>query len=153
MLAPREADIGDRLPYVGHLDDVTLQTRDGLLVQTLHLQGFPSETAPDPTRSSAGSLPPIAQTASTPGKATVSPSSAPRQPSARGLEAWIQALQSHVKGDVDTAGVEAKRQIDELKSKTMRSLDEMRRVWNNATHVFSDKDANQVHAEVAAKPR
>ena len=115
--------------------------------------GRPSETAPDPTRSSAGSLPPIAQTASTPGKATVSPSSAPRQPSARGLEAWIQALQSHVKGDVDTAGVEAKRQIDELKSKTMRSLDEMRRVWNNATHVFSDKDANQVHAEVAAKPR
>ena len=29
----------------------------------------------------------------------------------------------------------------------------MRRVWNKATHVFSDKDANQVHAEVAAKPR
>jgi hypothetical protein len=115
--------------------------------------GRPSESAPDPTRSSAGSLPRIAQTASTPGEATVSPSSAPRQPSARGLEAWIQALQSHVKGDVDTAGAEAKRQIDELKSKTMRSLDEMRRVWNNATHVFSDKDANQLHAEVAAKPR
>jgi len=83
----------------------------------------------------------------------VSPSSAPRQPSAKGLEAWIQALQSHVKGDVDTAGAEAKRQIDELKSKTVRSLDEMRRVWNNATHVFSDKDENQVHGEVAAKPR
>ena len=115
--------------------------------------GRPSESAPQPTRSSAGSLPRIAQTASTPGKATVSPSSAPRQPSARGLKAWLQALQSHVKGDVDTAGAEAKRQIDELKSKTMRSLDEMRRVWNNATHVFSDKDANQVHAEVAAKPR
>lgn len=96
--------------------------------------GRPSESAPNPTRSSAGSLPRIAQTA-------------------RGLEAWIQALQSHVKGDVDTAGAEAKRQIDELKSKTMRSLDEMRRVWNNATRVFSDKDANQVHAEVAAKPR
>jgi type IV secretion system protein VirB4 len=47
VLAPREADVGDRLPYAGHLDDVTLQTRDGLLVQTLHLQGFPSETAPD----------------------------------------------------------------------------------------------------------
>ena len=58
-----------------------------------------------------------------------------------------------MKGDVDTAGAETKRQIDELKSKTMRSLDEMRRVWNNAARVFSDKDANQVHAEVAAKPR
>ena len=46
-LAPREASVGDRLPYAGHLDDVTLQTRDGLLVQTLHLAGFPSETAPD----------------------------------------------------------------------------------------------------------
>jgi hypothetical protein len=115
--------------------------------------GRPSESAPDPTRSSEGSPPRIAQTASTPGEATVSPSSAPRQPSARGLEAWIQALQRHVKGDVDTAGAEAKRQIDELTSKTMRSLDETRRVWNNATHVFSDKDANQVHAEAAAKPR
>ena len=29
----------------------------------------------------------------------------------------------------------------------------MRRVWNNATHVFSDKGANQVHAEAATKPR
>ena len=47
VLAPREADVGDRLPYLGHLDPVTLQTRDGLLVQTLHLAGFPSETAPD----------------------------------------------------------------------------------------------------------
>ena len=101
--------------------------------------GRPSASAPDPTRSSEGSPPRIAHTASTPGEATVSPSSAPRQPSASGLEAWIQALQSHVKGDVDTAGAEAKWQIDELKSKTMRSLDEMRRVWNNATHVFSDK--------------
>ena len=47
VLAPREADVGDRLPYAGHIDEVTLQTRDGLLIQTLHLQGFPSETAPD----------------------------------------------------------------------------------------------------------
>jgi hypothetical protein len=114
----------------------------------------PASTRPsDPTRSSQGSPPRIAHTASTPGEATVSASSAPRPSRARGLEAWIQALQSHVKGDVDTAGAEAKRQIDELKSKTVRSLDEMRRVWNNATHVFSDKDANQVQADVAAKPR
>ena len=32
---------------LGHLDEVTLQTRDGLLVQTMHLRGFPFETAPD----------------------------------------------------------------------------------------------------------
>jgi hypothetical protein len=90
--------------------------------------GRPSASAPDPMRSSEGGPRRIAHTASTPG--------APRQPSARGLEAWIQALQSRVKGDVDTAGAEAKRQIDELKSKTMRSLDEMRRVWNNTTQCF-----------------
>ena len=47
VLAPREAQVGDRLPYVGHVDDLTLQTRDGLLVQTLQLAGFPFETAPD----------------------------------------------------------------------------------------------------------
>jgi type IV secretion system protein VirB4 len=47
VLAAREAAIGDRLPYDGHLDDQTLQTRDGLLMQTIHLAGFPSETAPD----------------------------------------------------------------------------------------------------------
>jgi hypothetical protein len=115
--------------------------------------GRPSASAPDPTRSSEGSPPGIADTASTAGEATVSPSSAPRQPRARGLEAWMQALQSRVKGDVDTAGAEAKRQIGELRPKTVRSLDEMRRVWNNATHVFSDKGANQVHAEAATKPR
>ena len=58
-----------------------------------------------------------------------------------------------MEGDVDTAGAEAKRQIDELKSKTVRSLDEARRVWNDTTHVLSDKDAKQVPAEAAAKPR
>ncbi|MBL8770990.1 MAG: VirB4 family type IV secretion system protein [Phenylobacterium sp.] len=47
VLAPREAAVGDRLPYEGHVDDVTLRTRDGLLVQVLHLAGFPFETAAD----------------------------------------------------------------------------------------------------------
>jgi hypothetical protein len=47
-----------------------------------------------------------------------------------------------VKSDVNTAGVEAKRQFDELKSKTMKSLDEMQRMWNNAMRAFSDQDAN-----------
>ncbi|HWX90434.1 MAG TPA: VirB4 family type IV secretion system protein, partial [Rhizomicrobium sp.] len=41
------AAVGDRLPYLGHLDEVTLKTRDGLLVQTIHLRGFPFETASD----------------------------------------------------------------------------------------------------------
>ncbi|PZQ56381.1 MAG: VirB4 family type IV secretion/conjugal transfer ATPase, partial [Phenylobacterium zucineum] len=47
VLAPREVAVGDRLPYVGHVDDMTLRLRDGLLVQTLHLAGFPFETAAD----------------------------------------------------------------------------------------------------------
>ena len=64
----------------------------------------------------------------------------------------MQALESRVTRDVDTAGAEAKRQIDELKLNTMRSLDEMRRVWNSATRAFSDTDADQVQREAAAKP-
>ena len=47
VLAPREVAIGDRLPYAGHLDDATLTTRDGLMIQVLHLRGFAFETAPD----------------------------------------------------------------------------------------------------------
>ena len=47
ILAPREAAVGDRLPYLAHADDMTLRTKDGVLVQTLHLAGFPFETAPD----------------------------------------------------------------------------------------------------------
>jgi type IV secretion system protein VirB4 len=47
VLAPRETAIGDRLPYAGHIDPVTLVTRDGLLIQTLKLDGFPAETADD----------------------------------------------------------------------------------------------------------
>ncbi len=47
VLAPREVAVGDRLPYLAHVDDATLRTRDGLLVQTLHLAGFPFETAAD----------------------------------------------------------------------------------------------------------
>jgi type IV secretion system protein VirB4 len=46
-LAPKEAFIGDRLPYAGHMDDATIRTRDGLLIQVLHLRGFPFETQPD----------------------------------------------------------------------------------------------------------
>ena len=47
VLAPREARIGDRLPYLEHVDEATLRSRDGLLIQVLHLTGVPFETAPD----------------------------------------------------------------------------------------------------------
>jgi hypothetical protein len=77
----------------------------------------PSAGTLDPTRSSESSPPRTAHTVSTPGEVTTSPSNAPRQPSAGGLEAWMQALASRVTRDVDTAGAEAKRQIDELKWK------------------------------------
>ena len=124
---------------------------DSLSPRTWH--SSPSASAPDPTRSSEGNPARTAYTAPTPGEVTGSPNSAPRRPSARGLEAWMQALESRVTRDVDTAGAEAKRQIDELKSNTMRSLAEMRRVWNSATRAFSDTDADQVQREAAAKPR
>jgi hypothetical protein len=111
--------------------------------------------SPEPTRprSSEGSTPRTAHTASTPGEAPANLSSAPRLPSARGLEAGIEALESRVTSDVNTAGVEAKRQFDELKSKAMKSLDEMRRLWNDATRVFSDQDADTARREAAAKLR
>jgi type IV secretion system protein VirB4 len=41
----REQPAGGRLPYARHLDDATLETRDGRLLQFLHLRGFPFETA------------------------------------------------------------------------------------------------------------
>jgi hypothetical protein len=111
--------------------------------------------SPEPTRprSSEGSTPRTAHTASTPGEAPAHLSSAPRLPSARGLEAGIAALESRVTSDVNTAGVEAKRQFDELKSKAMKSLDEMRRLWNDATRAFSDQDADTARREAAAKLR
>ena len=43
-LSAKEAAIGDRLPYARHLDEATVQTRDGLLIQVLRLEGFPFET-------------------------------------------------------------------------------------------------------------
>ena len=41
----REQPAGARLPYARHVDDFTLQTRDGRLMQFLHLRGFSFETA------------------------------------------------------------------------------------------------------------
>jgi len=94
----------------------------------------PAETAPEPARPTQSNSP-------------------PRPPSARGLEAWIQSLQSHVKADVDTAGAEAKRQIDELKWNTMKSVDATRRAWNNVTHAVFGQGLAPGAPEVAAKPR
>ena len=43
--ASREKPAGAHLPYARHVDHVTLQTRDGLLMQTIHLGGLLFETA------------------------------------------------------------------------------------------------------------
>lgn len=43
--AIRERSVGSRLPYAAQIDDRTLQTRDGLLMQIIHLGGFLFETA------------------------------------------------------------------------------------------------------------
>ena len=44
-LFAREARAGDRLPYLRHVNEHTLETRDGMLLQVVHLEGFPFETA------------------------------------------------------------------------------------------------------------
>ena len=41
----REASAGARLPYARHVDDVTIATRDGMLMQVIRLAGLPFETA------------------------------------------------------------------------------------------------------------
>lgn len=41
----REAPAGAHLPYARHIDDVTLETRDGMLLQTIRLGGLLFETA------------------------------------------------------------------------------------------------------------
>jgi type IV secretion system protein VirB4 len=42
---PRERPAGHHLPYARHVDDHTIETRDGLLMQTIHLRGLLFETA------------------------------------------------------------------------------------------------------------
>jgi type IV secretion system protein VirB4 len=41
----RERSAGHHLPYARHVDDHTIETRDGLLMQTIHLRGLLFETA------------------------------------------------------------------------------------------------------------
>ncbi len=44
-VARRERGAGERLPYARHLDDTTIEGRDGLLFKIIHLRGFAFETA------------------------------------------------------------------------------------------------------------
>ncbi|MEM7683550.1 MAG: VirB4 family type IV secretion/conjugal transfer ATPase [Pseudomonadota bacterium] len=44
-VAAKEAPAGAHLPYARHIDDVTIETRDGLLIQTIRLGGLLFETA------------------------------------------------------------------------------------------------------------
>lgn len=41
----RERAAGHHLPYARHVDDHTIETRDGMLMQTVHLRGLLFETA------------------------------------------------------------------------------------------------------------
>lgn len=43
--AAREKSAGSHLPYARHVDGLTIETRDGLLLQTIHVGGFLFETA------------------------------------------------------------------------------------------------------------
>ena len=44
-VARREKPAGDRLPYARHVDDHTIETRDGMLMQVVHIAGLSFETA------------------------------------------------------------------------------------------------------------
>ena len=44
-IVAREAPAGSKLPYARHLDDATVELRDGLLMQTIQLRGLLFETA------------------------------------------------------------------------------------------------------------
>lgn len=44
-LSARERSVGDRLPYARHIDDATIETRDGMLFQVIKLDGLAFETA------------------------------------------------------------------------------------------------------------
>jgi len=44
-MAEREQSAGKQLPYARHVDDHTIETRDGLLMQVIQLRGLLFETA------------------------------------------------------------------------------------------------------------
>src|SRR3954464_4713593 len=41
----REARAGEHLPYAAHIDDFTIEMRNGMLLQFIELAGLPFETA------------------------------------------------------------------------------------------------------------
>lgn len=45
QIAHREAPAGGRLPYARHIDDATIETRDGMLLQIIKIEGLAFETA------------------------------------------------------------------------------------------------------------
>ena len=44
-LVARDPRAGDRLPYAGHVNDHTIVTREGDLIQMIQIDGFSFETA------------------------------------------------------------------------------------------------------------
>ena len=45
QIAHREAPAGARLPYARHIDDATIETRDGMIMQIIKIEGLAFETA------------------------------------------------------------------------------------------------------------
>jgi type IV secretion system protein VirB4 len=45
QIAHREAPAGARLPYARHIDDATIETRDGMILQVIKIDGLAFETA------------------------------------------------------------------------------------------------------------
>ena len=48
-VAAKEKDVADFLPYTRHVDQATLATKNGELLQILKLEGYPFETADEAT--------------------------------------------------------------------------------------------------------
>ena len=48
-VAAKEKDVADFLPYTRHVDQETLATKNGELLQIVKLEGYPFETADDAT--------------------------------------------------------------------------------------------------------
>ena len=48
-IAAKEIDVADFIPYTRHVDQETLATKNGELLQIVKLEGYPFETADDAT--------------------------------------------------------------------------------------------------------
>ena len=92
----------------------------------------------EPTRSPEATSTPRAHTTAIPSDSPAPPSDAPSRPIARDLDARIKDLETKLLRDINAAGSDAKRQVDELKVQAAKRLDEMRRVWNNTKQALTD---------------